>query len=135
VLSLKFEPYFHRYAQFRYLHDRSLGSHSFVIALGHGLDAYAYGSLIENLSEFTASILEALRARPALARKHWKGSDKLDSNASLTFSELRASAKHAGLTPRAFVSQDVGRNADVWPDIDIRLRDGVSRIDSYLNRR
>jgi hypothetical protein len=127
VLAPQFEPYFRRYAQFRYLHDRSLGSHSFVIALGHGLDAYAYGSLIENLSEFTARILEALRAKPASARKHWKGSDKLDLNASLTFGELRESAKRAGLTPKAFVSQDVGRDADVWPDIGIRLRNGFSR--------
>ncbi|ATV20948.1 hypothetical protein CFN58_15325 [Pseudomonas avellanae] len=86
----------------------------------HGIDAYGYGSLIEKFSEFTASILQDLRARPASARMHWKGSDKLDPSASLTFAELRESAKRAGLIPKGFVSQDVGANDNVWPDIGIR---------------
>ncbi|MEG1626213.1 hypothetical protein [Pseudomonas sp.] len=120
VLAPQFEPYFHRYAQFRHLHDRSLSPQSFVIPLGHGLDAYGYGSLIEVLSQFTASMLKVLRARPASARLQWKGSDKLDPNASLTFLELRASAKHAGLIPKPFGSHEFEKDANAWPDIGIR---------------
>lgn len=91
-----------------------------MIPLHRDVDAYGYGSLIENFSEFTANILQVLRARPASARLHWKGSDKLDPGASLTFVELRESAKHAGLIPKSLVSRDVGKKANVWPDIGIR---------------
>ena len=79
-----------------------------------------FRSLIEKFSEFTTSILQVLRARPASARMHWKGSDKLDPSASLTFAELRESAKRAGLIPKSFVSQDEGKKANVWPDMGIR---------------
>ncbi|MCJ2370768.1 hypothetical protein [Pseudomonas sp. RGM 3321] len=119
-LSAPFQPYFQRYAQFRHQHDPLLSAHSYLLPLMHGIDAYGYGSLIEKFSEFTASILQDLRARPASARMHWKGSDKLDPSASLTFAELRESAKRAGLIPKGFVSQDVGANDNVWPDIGIR---------------
>jgi hypothetical protein len=119
-VSAQFLPYFGRYAQFRYQRDRSVSAQSFLIPLHRDIDAYGYGSLIANFSEFTASILQVLRARPAAARMHWKGSDKLDPSASLTFVELRESAKRAGLLPKSFVSQDVGANANVWPDIGIR---------------
>lgn len=120
TLAPQFEPYFHRYAHFRHLHDRSLSPQSFVIPLGHGLDAYGYGSLIEKFSEFTTSISKSLQARSAPARMRWKGSDKLVPNASLTFVELRESAKHAGLMPKPFVPQEFGKDADAWPDIGIR---------------
>ncbi len=75
-----------------------------------GVNAYGYGSLIEKFSEFTASMLQNLRARPASARMHWKVSNKLDPSASLTFAELREPAKRSGLIPKSFVSQDVGSN-------------------------
>lgn len=120
VLGFQFNPFFHRYAQFRRLYSRSVSHKSFLIPLDHDVDAYGYGSLIENLSEFTASILEELRARSAALREHWQGSDKLDPRASLTFVELRKSAKHAGLIPRALDSRDVVKDSDVWPDIGIR---------------
>jgi len=120
ALGFQFNPFFLRYAQFRRLYSRSVSHKSFLLPLGHGEDAYGYGSLIENLSEFTASILEELRARPAAAREHWRGSDKLDPRASLTFVELRKSAKRAGLIPDALASKDVGKDADVWPEIGIR---------------
>jgi hypothetical protein len=119
-LSVQFLPYFQRYAQFRHQRDRLVNAHSFLIPLHRDVDAYGYGSLIENFSEFTANILQVLRARPASARLHWRGSDKLDPGASLTFVELRESAKHAGLIPKSLVSRDVGKKANVWPDIGIR---------------
>ena len=119
-VSAQFQPYFQRYAQFRHQHDLSLSAHSYLLPLMCGVDAYGYGSLIEKFSEFTTSILQVLRARPASARMHWKGSDKLDPSASLTFAELRESAKRAGLIPKSFVSQDEGKKANVWPDMGIR---------------
>ncbi len=73
ALGFQFNPFFLRYSQLRRLYSRSVSHKSFLIPLGHGADAYGYGSLIENLSEFTASILEELRARPAAAREHWRG--------------------------------------------------------------
>ncbi len=100
-LSAPFQPYFQRYAQFRHQHDPLLSAHSYLLPLMRGIDAYGYGSLIEKFSEFTASILQDLRARPASAR-------------------LRESAKRAGLIPKGFISQDVGANDNVWPDIGIR---------------
>ncbi|AAY37702.1 hypothetical protein CCL16_15425 [Pseudomonas syringae] len=106
--------------QFRHEHDRLLSPHSYLLPLLRGIDAYGYGSLIEKLSDFTNSILQALRERPASARMHWKGSDKLEPSSSLTFAELRESAKRAGWIPKIFVSQDVGAKADIWPDIGIR---------------
>lgn len=120
AIALQFEPYFHRYAQFRHLHDQSLSSHSFVITLGHGQDAFGYSSLMHSWSAFTASILKELRASPASEWVRWKSSEKLDPNASLIFVELRESAKQAGLIPKAFVSQRAGKDANVWPDIGIR---------------
>ncbi|MCX2812499.1 MULTISPECIES: hypothetical protein [unclassified Pseudomonas] len=120
ALASQFTPFFLRYAQFRRLYSRSVSHKSFLMPLGHGADAYGYGSLIENLSEFTASILEELRARPAAAREQWRGSGKLDPSTSLTFVELRKSASRAGLIPNALVSKDDGKVANVWPDIGIR---------------
>ncbi|EFW84642.1 hypothetical protein PsgRace4_18083 [Pseudomonas savastanoi pv. glycinea str. race 4] len=131
-LSAPFQPYFQRYAQFRHQHDPSLSAHSYLLPLMRGVDAYGYGSLIEKFSEFTTSILQDLRARPASARMHWKGSDKLDPSASLTFTELRESAKRAGLIPKSFVSQDVGSNDNVWPDIGIRQ--GISKSNWFQTR-
>lgn len=126
-LGFQFNPFFHRYAQFRRLYSHSVSNKSFIIPLDHDVDAYGYGSLIENLSEFTASILEVLRARPAATRDHWRGSNKLDPRASLTFVELRESAKRAGLIPKALASRDVDKDRDVWPDIGIREEMSVAQ--------
>lgn len=119
AIGFQFHALFSRYAQFRHMYDHPLHPSSFLIPRGQGVDAYVYGSLIEKLSEFTASILEVLQARPALERTHWKGSDKLDPRASLTFVELRDSAKRAGLIPKALASRDAGKDAHIWPDIGI----------------
>jgi len=133
TLALQFEPYFHRYAQFRHLHDQSLSPHSFLIALDHGQDAHGYSSLVENWSAFTASILKELRASPVSKWVRWKGSDKLNQKASLKFGELRESAKQAGLIPKTVVSQDAGKDAKVWPDIGIRQ--GMSSSQWFHSQR
>lgn len=120
ALAPQFEGYFQRYAQFRHIKESALCSQSFLFPLENGLDAYGYGSLIELYSEFCARILATLREKPKAALAHWKGSEKLDPHASLTFNELRASAKRAGMIPGSAASGAPEGSASVWPDIGIR---------------
>ncbi|WP_397453733.1 hypothetical protein [Pseudomonas sp. NA-150] len=120
VLATEFQRYFRRYAQYRHLCDPSLNPNSFLIPLGNGADTYGYGSLIEVFNEFTAAILQKLRAKIGWVRMHWIETGKLAPSASLTFLELRHSAKRAGLIPKAIVARDGGSDANTWPDIGVR---------------
>lgn len=120
ALAPQFEGYFQRYAHFRHIKDPAVSSQSFLFAQENGLDAYGYGRLIEIFSEFCANILVKLRATPNAALVHWKGSDKLDPEAFLTFSELRASAKRAGIIPESADSGVAYDDPSIWPDIGIR---------------
>lgn len=97
-----------------------MSSQSFLFPQENGLDAYGYGSLIEIFSECCASILSTLRSRPKATLANWKGSDKLDPEASLSFNELRASAKRAGMIPESTASGVADEDPSVWPDIGIR---------------
>lgn len=120
TLAPRFEGYFQRYAHFRHIKEPAVSSQSFLFPQGNGLDAYGYGSLIEIFGEFCASILIELKAKPKAALVHWKGSDKLDPKAFLTFNELRASAKRAGMIPESAASGVADEDPSVWPDIGIR---------------
>lgn len=120
ALDSRFEGYFQRYAHFRHIKEPAVSSQSFLFPQENGLDAYGYGSLIEIFSEFCASILSTLRSRPKATLANWKGSDKLDPEASLTFNELRASAKRACMIPESTASGIADEDPSVWPDIGIR---------------
>ncbi|MGV6395688.1 hypothetical protein ACTUVN_000738 [Pseudomonas caspiana] len=119
VLAPQFTPYFQRYAHFRHSRDRLLTSRSFILPVGDGVDAYGYGSLIEIFSDFTAAILKTLRASPVSAESHWIGSEKFSPNASLTFAEMRESAKRAGMLSRRTTLHEIEKDTDVWPDIGV----------------
>lgn len=116
----RFEGCFQRYARFGHVNDSAVRSQSFRFALENSLGAYGYGSLIEIFSECCASILAKLRAKPKAAAAHWKGSNKLDPEPSLTFTVLRASAKRAGMIPESTASGFADEDPSVWPDIAIR---------------
>lgn len=119
-LNPAFAPCYRRFAQFRHKNDPSVSSRSFLFPLDHGADAYGNGSLIGLFSAFTANILKELQSGRLATSMYWKWSEKLRSDASLTFLELRNSAKHAGMIPKAFVQVEVGQDVNVWPDIGIR---------------
>lgn len=77
-------------------------------------------SLADLFCRFTTSILTRLQQSPLAENAHWRGCDHFQPGASITFLELRKSAKAAGWVPSAVSIAEPHQDEDIWPDIGIR---------------
>lgn len=76
--------------------------------------------MIDLFSRFTTTILTRLQQSPLAEKAHWRDCGHLKAGASITFLELRASAKKAGWASKAVSIAMPHHDEDVWPDIGIR---------------
>lgn len=120
VLAPAFGDCFTRFAQYKHKRGSDVNARSLLFPLEHGADAYGNGSLIGLFGNFTAQVLKGLRSGRLASSMYWKWSDKLAPDATLSFLELRNSAKAAGMIPKVDKSVEVAPTINDWPDIGIR---------------
>lgn len=119
-LASEFAAYFRRYAKFRHSQNSDLSPQSLLLPLMDGSAGYASHTMIDLFSRFTTTILTRLQQSPLAEKAHWRDCGHLKAGASITFLELRASAKKAGWASKAVSIAMPHHDEDVWPDIGIR---------------
>lgn len=119
-LASEFAAYFRRYAKFRHSQSSDLSTQSLLLPLMDGSAGYASHTMIDLFSRFTTTILTRLQQSPLTEKAHWRDCGHLEARASITFLELRASAKEAGWASKAVSIAMPHHDEDVCPDIGIR---------------
>lgn len=119
-LAPPFAAYFRRYAKFRHSENSDVSPQSLLLPLMDGIGGYAGHTLVDLFCRFTTSILTRLQQSPLAGSVPWRGCDHLQPGASVTFLELRKSAKVAGWVPSAVSIDEPLHDESVWPDVGIR---------------
>jgi len=119
-LASEFAAYFRRYAKFRHSQNSDLSPQSLLLPLIDGSGGYASPTMFELFSRFTTAILMRLQQSPLAENADWRGCARFQTGASITFLELRKSAKAAGWVPSAVRIDELHQDESIWPDIGIR---------------
>ncbi|HEP9740792.1 TPA: hypothetical protein VDW12_002299 [Pseudomonas aeruginosa] len=119
-LASEFAAYFRRYAKFRHSQNSDLSPQSLLLPSMNGNDGYASHTLLDLFRRFTTAILTRLQESPLAENADWRGCARFQPGASITFLELRKSAKAAGWVPSAVRLDEPHQDECIWPDIGIR---------------
>ena len=118
-LNSEFADYFHQYAQFRHALNHEISRQSFLLPLMADTGGYSDHTLLDRFSKFTGHVLTKLKQSPLAAKDYWQGCEHFRAGASITFLELRKSAKAANWVPEALTLVEPPNGEDTWPNIGI----------------
>ncbi|MBA1256030.1 hypothetical protein G7021_25585 [Pseudomonas carnis] len=118
-LAPPFAAYFRRYAKFRHSQNSDVSPQSLLLPLMDGTGGYSGHTLVDLFCRFTTTILTRLQQSSLAGSSPWRSCDHLQPGASVTFLELRKSARAAGWVPRAVSLDEPHHDESVWPDLGI----------------
>lgn len=120
-LATQFDTYFRRYARFRHSQNLDTSPQSLLLPLMDGTGGYASHTMIDLFGRFMTTVIARLQYSPLAENAHWRGCDHLQPGSSITFLELRKSAKAAAWVSSAVSIAESHQDESVWPDIGIRM--------------
>lgn len=119
-LDPQFAAYFRHYAMFRHRQNSNIFPQSLLLPLMNGTAGYSSHTMLDLFSRFTTAILTRLQESPLAENADWRGCARFQPGASITFLELRKSAKAAGWVPSAVRLDEPHQDESIWPDIGIQ---------------
>ncbi|MFS2161123.1 hypothetical protein ACCD10_27820 [Pseudomonas sp. Pseusp122] len=120
-LATQFDTYFRRYARFRHSQNLDTSPQSLLLPLMDGTGGYASHTMIDLFGRFMTTVITRLQHSPLAENAHWRSCDHLPPGSSITFMELRKSAKAAAWVSSAVRIAESHQDESVWPDIGIRM--------------